>query len=71
MIILNKEIIYRYEKSGDNTYSLVVLENGKPVKTMHDLFNNKADAERFVNLVNKYELSPVHLDCFIEDFFKD
>ena len=71
MIILNKEIVYSYEKSDDNTYSLIVTENGKLAKTIHNLFNNKADAENFVNLVNKYELSPVHLDSFIEDFFTD
>lgn len=70
MNILNKEIVYSYEKS-DNGYSVTVTENGKITKTLHNLFSNKSDAGKFVFLCNKYELSPMHLDYFVEDFFKD
>ncbi|MBQ2828550.1 MAG: helix-turn-helix transcriptional regulator [Clostridia bacterium] len=49
------------------TYGIKVFENNKLIKSVPDVFTDETKAVRFVNTCNRIQLSPVHLENFIED----
>lgn len=50
---------------ADNVWTVygitIADENGAVIKTIPDVFLNKAQVEEFVNLCNKLQLAPVHI----------
>ncbi len=56
------------EDSGMHTvYGIELWQDGKLIRTVRDVFCNKATAEHYIALFNKFELSPMHLDDIIEE----
>ncbi len=49
------------------TYGIKIFENNKLIKFVPGVFLNKTEAVKFVNTCNRIQLSPIHLEEFIED----
>lgn len=49
------------------TYGIKVFENNKVIKYVPGVFPDENKAVNFVNTCNRIQLSPVHLENFIED----
>lgn len=64
---------YLYIAEQDNnseayiTYGIKVFENNKVIKTVPGVFLNETEAVKFITTCNRIQLSPVHLENFIED----
>ena len=62
--------LYIAEQETDETYiayGIKVFENNKVIKSVPGVFLNKTDAIEFIATCNRIQLSPVHLENFIED----
>lgn len=68
---LFNDYLYITEQDNDNksyiTYGIKVFENNKVIKCVHGVFLNETEAVKFVATCNKIQLSPNHLEDFIED----
>ena len=42
----------------------------RPVATIHDITTKEDDAHTFVAMCNRYQLSPIHLQDFAQDFIQ-
>ena len=59
----------KYQVNQDKlpTYGIDGVKNGVVVAKAEGLFYNKKDAEKFAELCNTVELSPIHLHNVAED----
>ncbi len=68
---LFNDYLYIIEQDGSIesyiTYGIKVYENNKVIKAVPGVFLNKTDAIEFIATCNRIQLSPVHLENFIED----
>lgn len=68
---LFNDYLYTIEQDGSIesyiTYGIKVYENNKVIKAVPSVFFNKTDAIEFIVTCNRIQLSPVHLENFIED----
>lgn len=67
---LFNDYLYIAEKENNKThttYGIKVYENNKVIKTIPGVFLDKTEALKFVAVCNRIQLSPVHLENFIED----
>ncbi len=68
---LFNDYLYIAEQDGNIesyiTYGIKVFENNKVVKSVPGVFLDETKAINFVNTCNRIQLSPVHLENFIED----
>lgn len=51
-----------------DTYGITVLVDGEPLSTIGDLSVDPAAVKRLIDLCNREELDPIHLDEVIENF---
>lgn len=67
---LFNDYLYITEQESDEeliTYGIRVYKNNKIIKSVRGVFLNKAEAIEFVAVCNKAQLSPIHLEDFIEN----
>ena len=67
---LFNDYLYITEQESDEeliTYGIRVYKNNKIIKSVRGVFLNKAEAKEFVAVCNKAQLSPIHLEDFIEN----
>lgn len=55
------------ENTLHTVYGIEVLENGKLLKAIPDVFTNSERAENFIALLNSEKLELIHLPDVIED----
>ena len=67
---LFNDYLYIIEQENNETYityGIKVYENNKVIKAVPGVFLNKMAAIDFIATCNRIQLSPVHLENFIED----
>lgn len=66
MLTLNKATIIDQNGNAVETYGITCDD-----REIKDISTNKEKVESLINLCNKNNLSPMHLDDVIEDFLVD
>ena len=73
--LLNYSIVrenFHTDELGDYTsYGINVSGGGTAPFTVHDVFLNKHDAEHYVDLFNREQLEPVHLEQVIDEYLRE
>lgn len=64
---IQKESIAVENGKIHTVYGIELWQDGKLVKTTHNVFCDKATAEHYITLFNKNKLSPMHLEDIIEE----